>query len=46
MIENDHLIPLKVEPDNHNSPESIGRFYGEIIKNALNGQELRGNDRK
>ena len=46
MIENDHIIPLKVEPGHHKSPESIGRFYGEITKSASNGLETRGNDRK
>ena len=46
MIQNDHLIALKVWSVDHKAPESIGRFYGEITKNASNTLETRGNDRK
>ena len=46
MDEIDHLYTLKVSAVDQKSPESIGRFYGEITKNASNTLETRGNDRK
>ena len=45
MIQNDHLIALKVKPDPYKSPESKGRFQGkitEISQNAVKGLEMRG----
>ena len=42
----DHLYDLKVSAVDQKSPESIGRFYGEITENASNGLETLGNDRK
>ena len=46
MDEIDHLYDLKVWAVDQKSPESIGRFSGEITKNACNGLETRVNDRK